>query len=760
MRGSALPFETDLHISLRPVVVALLGVALAVLFLANSPREPLDRVLVLLMAGLLATLAVFAWRLSQWKAWLGRWFVVIVIGLLLHSLSLWWGAPASLILAPLPVALSAALLRTRACITVGVLQTIAIAAFYTGSLPGLALLPPQPWSTLAAAFAGVWTTVAIMFAVYQPVERLARSMWEYYQRTRQMEEDTLARRVELQQALDDLAQANLQLTRLNDLAQGLRQMAEDARTAKEQFVANVSHELRTPLNMITGFAEMILQSPHSYGGNIPPALLADLEVIHRNAEHLADLINDVLDLSQIEADQMPLMKEHVAFRDIVDTAVLAVRPLYESKGLYLHTDLPADLPQVFCDPTRVREVLLNLLSNAGRFTERGGVRLHIHHADGEILITVTDTGRGIEPKDMGKLFQPFQQLDSSIRRQYGGTGLGLSISKGFVELHGGTITVESQPGAGTTFSVKLPVAPRAPLTGDSTRWLNADWTYLQRTHPWRGPKSLTRPRFVVCETGSSLRRLVQRYVDGAEVVAVRDTAEGLDSLGRTPAQALLVNAASVGHDLEALRAEQLPDGVPAILCTLPDVHDPAVSSSERLIKPISQDALLDVLQRVGVQSGTVLVVDDEPDALHLFGRMLAASGHDYRVLQARDGQEALNVLREYRPDVILVDLVMPGMDGYALLAALSADPSLSDIPTVIISARDLADQPMSSRALAVTLRDGLSARQLLNCVEALTQTLSASASVAQAAETTGPELIAPTAGQSLPTTQDASPAFG
>src|SRR6185503_18004148 len=198
-----------------------------------------------------------------------------------------------------------------------------------------------------------------------------------------------------EQALADLAQANLQMTRLNILAQGLRQAAEEARRAKEEFVANVSHELRTPLNMIIGFSETILQSPGAYGKKIPPALLADLMVIYRNAEHLSELINDVLDLSQVDAEKMALTKEQAQLGEIVEEATTAIRPLYTSKGLYLDVDIPENLPSIFCDRTRIREVLLNLLSNAGRFTERGGVHLRGWLKGNDVVVSVTDSGPGI-----------------------------------------------------------------------------------------------------------------------------------------------------------------------------------------------------------------------------------------------------------------------------------------------------------------------------------------------------------------------------
>ena len=177
----------------------------------------------------------------------------------------------------------------------------------------------------------------------------------------------------------------------------------------------------------------------------------------------------MLDLSQIEADQMALAREHIRFEEILEAATVAVRPLFKSKGLYLNCEVAGDLPPVFCDPTRIREVLLNLLGNAGRFTEHGGVLVRVWQEQGDLLVSVRDTGPGIAPAEIDKLFQPFQQLDGSIRQRFGGSGLGLSISKRFIELHGGKIWVESRTGAGTTFCFRLPIDLQPPRAGGTRR---------------------------------------------------------------------------------------------------------------------------------------------------------------------------------------------------------------------------------------------------------------------------------------------------
>lgn len=718
MKEAIAGFRAELSMSPRWFIVIPLFLALLLFFLGEvqvpSERERLQN-----LALLTFLLAVAIWLLLLWQPWASGWLGIAGLIALITIAEQTLAIPGLLSLLSIPVVLATAA------------YGLAAGSATAGVVTLLLLLNPNratiaPGENLVALLA-IWGTAAAMIAVLFPMRHLARWAWQYYELANQRLEEARDRKAELEQALDDLAHTNVQLTRLNLLAQGLRQMAEDARTAKEEFVANVSHELRTPLNMIIGFSETILQSPQTYGDHIPPQLLADLAVIHRNAEHLSALINDVLDLGQIDADQMALTKEHVRFTEIVEDAITAVRPLLEAKGLYLVKEVEEGLPPVFCDRTRIREVLLNLLSNAGRFTDQGGIRLTVCRQSNTLLVSIADTGNGIATADLPKLFQPFQQLDRSIRRRHDGTGLGLSISKRFIELHGGQIWVESTVGIGTTFFFRLPLEVPAPLSSGSMRWLTPDWDYLQRTPVRIKPKIAITPRFVVLEQGSSLQRLLNRYWNEAEVVAVTEVEQAVAELQRVPTQALLVNAVPVSKALRHLaNAPRLPNNTPAIVCSMPDASDAGAGygASERLVKPVARQELLDALQRLDVSTGTILVVDDEPDALQLFGRMLVSAGRDYRVLQARDGQEAMHILREHRPDAILLDLVMPNLDGFQFLDLRSQDASLGVIPVVIISAQDRSGQPVVSSMLAVTQEQGLSAQRLLTGIAALSQILS------------------------------------
>ncbi|MDI7276469.1 MAG: ATP-binding protein, partial [Anaerolineae bacterium] len=498
------------------------------------------------------------------------------------------------------------------------------------------------------------------------------------------------------------------------------------RRAKEEFVANVSHELRTPLNMIIGFSEMITRAPRVYGGDLPPKLLADIEIILTSSRHLASLVDDVLDLSQVDAGRMALRREPMSIAESVRAAAIAVTPLFESKGLWLEVDVPEGLPQLYCDTVRVRQVILNLLSNAGRYTDQGGARLQVRHEEDELIVSVSDTGPGISPQDQERIFEPFSQLDGSLRRRHGGTGLGLAISKRFVELHGGRMWFESEVGKGTTFSFSLPVGQsRSAHPAGISRWFSPYHEYEPRTRPSRAPRARLAPRFVVLEPGDTLQRLLSRYHEGAEIVPVRTIDEAIQEASRLPAQALIVNDHSPAASADLERVADLPYGTPLIRCWLPGRKEAAeqLGLVRYLVKPVSPEALLEALDGLGRPVRSVLVVDDEPEALQLYGRILASADRGYHVLRALTAQRALMLLRERRPDVVLLDLIMPGVDGYALLREKSQDPATASIPVVAVTAQDPARGPIAANFLTIARSGGLHLQDVLNAVEAISELL-------------------------------------
>jgi len=422
---------------------------------------------------------------------------------------------------------------------------------------------------------------------------------------------------------------------------------------------------------------------------------------------------------------MSLTKERADLAEIVDSATTAVRRLFASKALYLRSDLPQDLPPILCDRTRIREVLLNLLSNAARFTEKGGVDIRVKRENGTVVVAVADTGPGIPPHEAKRLFRPFEQLDSSFRRR-GGSGLGLSISKALVELHGGQMWVESKPGEGTTVLFRLPISTPMPLQGGVVQWLRPEWEYRQRTgRPLVSPAPV-RPRVLVVETGDDVQRLLARYMDNVDIVSASVLEQALAEAAHTPTQMLIVNDLLVGPTLQRLSGSAAaPVQTPVVICSLPERADAAqaLGVAGYLVKPVTRDQLLAALDGVHPDGGTVLVVDDDPEALHLFARLLRAAGRGYRVFTAANGAAALRILRRHKPDVMLLDLIMPGMDGFRVLRAMK-EAGIKDTRVVIMSARDPYGQPLVCNAVAVTKREGLSVQQLLAIIDALRTILS------------------------------------
>ena len=587
---------------------------------------------------------------------------------------------------------------------------------------------------LAIAIGGAFTGMIGWAATHTLLTVAQWSIFSYEQALEKVEE-ARNQRVEFKQVQQDLVQANRELARLSDRLRVMYQVAEEARHTKEEFVANVSHELRTPLNMIIGFSEMITRAPQVYGDHVPPKLLLDISVIQRNSQYLSKLVNDVLDLSQIEAKRMALSKEWTSLQDIIGEAILALRPLFESKHLHLETEIAPDLPPIFCDSIRISQVVTNLLSNAGRYTESGSVRVKACRKEDDIVISVTDTGPGISLEDQGKLFEPFRQLDSSIRRRHGGTGLGLNISRRFVEMHEGKVWLESEVGIGTTFYFSLPLKMSLPDAsgnrGSEMRWFSpyGEIEYRMRTRRSKAPPPQILPRFVLLEKGQALQQVFSRYLDDIEIVPVRDGKEAIRELSRSPAQALIVNAPPLS-DMPVSMAQlaNLPYGTPAITCWMPGKGEAArqLGVVHYLAKPVAYDTLLPLLEKLGDDIESVLVVDDEPEALQLLTRMLSSAQRHYSVMRAKGGRRALALLRQRQPDVMLLDLVMPDVDGFQVLQQKSQDATIREIPTIVISSRDPTNEPIVSNTLTLIRGGGLSVPDLLACIQGIGEILSPS----------------------------------
>ena len=293
-----------------------------------------------------------------------------------------------------------------------------------------------------------------------------------------------------------------------------------------------------------------------------------------------------------------------------------------------------------------------------------------------IIFHVTDTGPGIAYEDQQKLFQPFQQVDSSIRRKYGGSGLGLSICKSFVEMHYGQIWMESALGEGSTISFSLPLAiDTKPVINNARRWITPYTQPEGRSRPFMAPELNLKPRLVLCEHGSTLARVFGRYMENIELITAAEPQEAIDSLTRSPSQALVVNA-PVEQTIGAAWLNNLPYETPAIVCWVPGIQDAAneLGVVQYLLKPVTGDDLISSLKNLGDKIKTALIVEDEPDLMRLYMRILSEVQPKYRLLRASNGQQALDMMREHHPDVVLMDLTIPEKDGFQVLQEKRVDP--------------------------------------------------------------------------------------
>ncbi|HYU20315.1 MAG TPA: response regulator, partial [Chloroflexota bacterium] len=504
--------------------------------------------------------------------------------------------------------------------------------------------------------------------------------------------------VELMQTFASQSALAIQNARLFQEIEEKSRELQVASQHKSDFLANMSHELRTPLNAIIGYSEMLQEEAEELGHD---AFIPDLEKINAAGKHLLGLINDILDLSKIEAGRMDLYLESFAVADLVRDAVAIVQPLVEQNANTLRVNCPDDIGSIRADLTKVHQALFNLLSNACKFTDHGTISLAVGRepADGAdwVSFAVADTGIGMSPEQMSRLFEAFSQADTSTTRKYGGTGLGLAISRHFCQLMGGDISVESEVGKGSTFTVRIPaeavdsrgstpavVGPHPPSP------LSQDWE--------RGSGGEGRgPRLLAIDDDATARDLLQRLLtsEGFDVVTAASGEEGLRLAKELRPAAITLDVLMPGMDgwavLAALKADPDLAEIPVIMLTILDNKEIgyALGAADYVTKPIERKRLAAVLKkyRPAAQAGPVLIVEDDAGTRRTLRRALEKEG--WSVSEAANGRAALERLAESRPALILLDLLMPEMDGFELVERLREADDWSAIPVVVITAKDL-----------------------------------------------------------------------
>lgn len=655
-----------------------------------------------------------AWRIIASYPIPGTWLVIAGSSCAAFLAEVWLGMEGALVLLGLATGIAAAFIGLRASILTALLHTLLLTL-----LP--AIVPSIVFPPIGVPIFATWAVVALMGCVYTPVYKILDWSWQNYLMAQAHVAEAREHRAKSEGLLSDLKRANGQLALDNQRMAALRTQADDAQRTKAVFVSRVSHEFRAPLNMIIGLVGLMVERPDVYAEDLPPDLRTDLEVIYRNTTHLSEMINDVLDLSQTEGGAFTLHRESVDLREIVRDAAQVVSPLVQKKGIVLVEELPPDLAPVECDRTRIRQVLLNLLSNAARFTDTGSIVVGITERDCAVEIEVSDTGPGVDQEALDRIFEPFYRATDTAQK-VGGSGLGLAISREIILHHGGRIWAESRPGEGASFYFSMPKSAPTPPVARPGHAIVQGWDWYAdrfRLNPETRTSQLARPRIVVQDPAGALVHEFQRADSAVEVVAARTPQETLSEAAAYSTQAIVLNTDKrsgfpPSQEIRMLRS-QIPH-IPVLACSVPNpmARVVAAGADGYLLKPVSHESLVGLVQHLPKVPRSVLVVDDDPESSHMVDRMLRLAYPELEVYVAATGQAALSLVRHSVPDLVLLDIVLPDTDGWTLLSTLRQTLEACDVPVFFVSAQDPTEVSLRSDAILATVDGGIQAGKLLD----------------------------------------------
>lgn len=660
-------------------------------------------------------------------AWFGGLLVV------LYSAYYYFGRPEIVILLIfLPMMAEVMVGLKQALFLEGVLLLLII---FWERVPFLAPLPADYY--LPLGLLSIFTTILGWSLSHNLISAIESSGYHYHEALRNLEE-ARQHRAEISSLLNEVNKANYQLDRLNTMLSFARARAEEAREERSRFAMAVSHELRSPLNFIIGFSDLMVNSPETYGDlkNWPPGLYEDIQEIYRSSSHLMGLINDILEMGKIDARQMTLFREKISLETIFSEVYDMVEAAIQKKNLTLEMEVEAGLPQLYVDETRVRQVLLNLVTNALRFTERGKIRMSACMKGQNLVeIEVRDTGAGIAPEDLKKIFQEFRQVGNQNWQRSEGTGLGLAIGRRFILMHGGDISVESRPGRGSTFRFTLPVwskdeeveiipPQRGVLNTDELLPEDEDQIAAQRLYEKK--ESNRSPVLLFLSEDLFWARIFAELMTEFKITLLSDPSRLKAAVQEVYPRAIIVDNALMEDRSVCELAANPPYEVPIISFPIPvnlnRVTRLPEGVNQYLIKPVSRQTLQEAVTTAAPKGKTILVVDDDPAMVRFVVQSLKGQtgsrsmeeegagnqppenqlfGMDMgeaAFLTAFNAAEAMQRLRTEPVDLILLDLELPDMNGLALIDQIRSENGFHHIPIIIVSANDLPQVLSSNQA--------------------------------------------------------------
>jgi signal transduction histidine kinase/CheY-like chemotaxis protein len=596
------------------------------------------------------------------------------------------------------------LLPFMAITTLGVAGTLVVESILFGFV---LLLPKFAWfTTLPGGYIFAIIFMCIFAGVFgwgisnNLLSAIEDASFHYYEARKRLEE-TRQHRAEISRMLKEQSQSNYQLKQMNRMLEQARKRAEEAREDRDRFAMAVSHELRSPLNFIIGFSDLMVNAPETYADpeNWPVGLYDDVEEIYNSSKHLLDLINDILDMGKMDARRMPLFRERISPETILDEIKELVSSQITQKGLSFEVECEPNLPYIFVDRTRIRQVLLNVITNSLRFTKQGKISIQSRkRGEEEVEIILQDTGPGIAEQDLEKIFDEFRQVGHENWSREKGSGLGLPISKRFVELHGGRMFVESILGNGTTIRILIPVME--PLQSIHDNRLDLMEGGEQRVASLFAKKQSD---IIVCYATDLVKaKKIGQTLFEYEVMTVNNLPDLRQAIQDYYPSALVLDDAVISDLQVNQMIDSIPYQIPVIRFLFSDVTDRSLSLPggiyRYLVKPVSRDLLIQTLQSLGSQAKNLLVVDDDPTMVRLFTQAIKSysglikSISETNFYPAYSGSQALEILTSQQIDAVLLDLDLPDMHGTQVLAELRKIEKHKNTPVIIISASDIGEE--------------------------------------------------------------------